>query len=122
MLKKTIKYEDYGGNERTEDFYFHLSKAEVMTMEMSAPGGLRKMFQKIIDEMDGKRIVEVFKDIILKSYGERSPDDKRFIKTSELSAAFSQTEAYSNLFMELAQDAQAAAAFVNGIIPRNIGK
>lgn len=117
MLKKTITYTDYDGNKRTEDFYFNLSKAEVAEMEMSAEGGLTKTLEKIVAEQDGKRIIEIFKDLILKAYGEKSLDGKRFVKSKELSEAFSQTEAYSELFMELAMNAEASAAFVNGIIP-----
>ena len=117
MLKKTMTYIDYDGNQRTEDFYFNLSKAEVAEMEMSTAGGLDKMINRIIAEQDGKRIIELFKDLVLKAYGKKSDDGKRFIKTKELSEEFSQTEAYSDLFMELATDADAAAAFVNGIVP-----
>jgi len=118
MLKKTIKYTDYDGNEREETFYFNLSKAEVAELELSVEGGLVKQIEKIVEEQDGRRIIEMFKDIILKSYGEKSPDGKRFVKSKELREAFSQTEAYSELFMELATDANAAAAFVNGITPQ----
>ena len=117
MLKKTMTYTDYDGNQRTEDFYFNLSKAEVADMEMSTAGGLDKMINRIIAEQDGKRIIELFKDLVLRAYGKKSDDGKRFIKTKELSEEFSQTEAYSDLFMELATDAEAAAAFVNGIVP-----
>ena len=117
MLKKTITFVDYDGNERTEDFYFNLTKAEVAEMEMSAEGGLAKMLEKIVVERDSKRIIETFKDLILRSYGEKSPDGRRFIKSQELRDSFEQTEAYSELFMELAMNAEAAAAFVNGIIP-----
>ena len=117
MLKKTIKYTDYDGNERTEDFYFNLTKAEITEMELSHDGGLVKLIEKIVAEQDSKRIIEVFKDLILRSYGEKSPDGKRFIKNQELRDAFAQTEAYSDLFMELASDADSAAAFVNGIVP-----
>lgn len=121
MLKKTITYVDYDGNQRTEDFYFNLSKAEIAEMEMTTAGGLDKVINQIIAEQDGKRIIELFKDLILRSYGKKSPDGKRFIKSEELRDEFSQTEAYSDLFMELATDADAAAAFVNGIIPNNLG-
>lgn len=117
MLKKTMTYTDYDGNQRTEDFYFNLSKAEVAEMQMSAAGGLDKMINRIISEQDGKRIIELFKDLVLRSYGKKSDDGKRFIKSKELAEEFSQTEAYSDLFMELATDADAAAAFVNGIVP-----
>lgn len=117
MLKKTITYEDFDGNKRTEDFYFNLSKAEVLEMEMGISGGMTQMLNKIIAAQDGGRVIKTFKDIILKAYGEKSPDGKRFIKSEEISTAFSQTEAYSQLFMELATNADAAATFVNSIIP-----
>lgn len=117
MLKKTITYTDYSGNERTEDFYFNLSKAEVMEMEMSTSGGLAQMITKIVAAQDAPAIIDIFKKLILKAYGEKSPDGRRFIKNDELSTAFSQTEAYSQLFMELATNADEAAKFVNGIVP-----
>jgi hypothetical protein len=117
-----MTYVDFDGNERTEDFYFNLTKAEVMEMEMGTTGGMAQMLQKIVAEQDAKRIVEAFKEIVLKSYGEKSPDGKRFIKSKELSDAFSQTEAFSDLFIGLATDANAAAAFINGIVPQNFGK
>lgn len=113
-----MTYTDYDGNERTEDFYFNLSKAEVAEMELSQTGGLVKLLEKMIAEQDSKRIVEMFKDLILRAYGEKSPDGKRFIKSQELREAFSQTEAYSDLFIELASNAEAASAFVNAIIPQ----
>jgi hypothetical protein len=119
MLKKTINYVDFDDNKRTEDFHFNLTKAEVTEMELSTDGGLVKMIEKVVSTQDSKRIIEIFKDLILRSYGEKSPDGKRFIKTQELRDAFSQTEAYSELFMELATNADAASAFVNGIIPAN---
>lgn len=118
MIKKTIKYVDYDGNEREEDFYFNLTKAELTEMELSTEGGMEQMIRKIISTKDNKKIVEMFKEIILKSYGEKSLDGRRFIKSKELTDAFVQTEAYSELFMELATDADAAAAFVNGVIPQ----
>lgn len=117
MLKKTITYEDYNGNTITENFYFNLSKAEIMEMEMTTAGGLAEMIQNIVDAKDTPAIIKVFKDLILKAYGEKSPDGKRFVKSEEISRAFSQTEAYSQLFMELATDENAAAKFVNGIVP-----
>lgn len=122
MLKKTITYNDYNGAERTEDFYFNLSKAEVMEMELSTTGGLAEMITKIVAAQDAPAIIKVFKDLVLKAYGEKSADGKRFIKSEELATAFSQTEAYSILFMELATDADAASKFVNGIIPADMAK
>lgn len=117
MLKKTITYTDYNGSERTEDFYFNLSKAEIMEMEMGTSGGLAEMITRIVAAQDAPAIIKIFKELILKAYGEKSPDGKRFVKSEEISNAFAQTEAYSDLFMELATDADAAAKFVNGIIP-----
>lgn len=122
MLKKTIPYTDYNGNQREEDYYFNLSKAEIMEMELSTAGGLAEMIQNVVKAQDGPSIMKIFKDIILKAYGEKSPDGKRFIKSEELSTAFSQTEAYSVLFMELVTDADAAAKFINGIIPADVAK
>ena len=117
MLKKTVTYTDYDGNERTEEFFFNLNKAEVTEMELSTEGGMEKMLKKIIESRDGKRIIEVMKDIVLRAYGEKSPDGRRYIKTPEMREAFSQTEAYVNVFMELATDAKAASDFVRGILP-----
>lgn len=117
MLKKTITYTDYDGNTRTEDFYFNLNKAEIAEMELSTNGGMEKMLTQIVNSQDGKRIMEVFKGIILKAYGVKTADGKRFEKSEEISKAFEQTEAYSELFMELVTDAEKAAAFINGIIP-----
>lgn len=122
MLKKTITYVDYNGNERVEDFYFNLTKAEATEMELSVEGGLTKKLEDIVNSQNNKEIIALFKEIILKAYGEKSQDGKRFIKSEELSEAFSQTEAFSELFMELALDEKAAADFVNGILPANINK
>lgn len=120
MLKKTITYTDYNDVERTEDFYFNLNKAEIMEMEMSTTGGMAEMIQRIVKAQDSPAIVKIFKDLVLRAYGEKSADGKRFIKNDEIREAFAQTEAYSILFMELATDADAAAAFVNGITPADI--
>lgn len=117
MLKKTITFEDYNGNSRTEDFYFNLTKAEITEMEMGTTGGMAEMIKRIVAAQDAPAIIEVFKKLILKAYGVKSPDGRRFIKSKELSEEFAQTEAYSELFMELAQDADKAAEFVNGIVP-----
>ena len=122
MLKKTMTYTDYNGVERTEDFYFNLSKAEVMEMQMSTTGGLAEMIQRIVAAQDAPAIIKVFKDLVLKAYGQKSADGKRFIKSDALAEEFAQTEAYSMLFMELATDADAAAAFVNGIVPADVAK
>ena len=120
MLKEKITYTDFNGNERTEEFMFNLTKAEIMEMELSTTGGLAEMITRIVNTQDVPAIIKIFKDLILKAYGEKSADGKRFIKSEELSVAFSQTEAYSELFMKLAQDADYAAKFVNGIVPNDM--
>jgi len=122
MIKKTITYTDYNGTERTEDFYFNLSKAEIIEMELTTSGGLAEMITKIVAAKDTTDIIRIFKDLVLKAYGEKSSDGKRFMKSDEIATAFSQTEAYSQIFMELATDADAAAAFVNGIVPATENK
>lgn len=123
MLKKNIKYTDYNGVEREETKYFNLSKAEIMEMELSTVGGFAEMVEKIVAAQDTPSIVRIFKDLILKAYGEKSPDGKRFMKVVNgvrLADEFAETEAYSALFMELATDAEAAAAFINGIVPDDV--
>ena len=122
MLKKTFTYTDYNGVERTEDHYFNLSKAELMEMELSTTGGLAEMINKIVAAQDAPAIVKIFKELVLKAYGQKSADGRRFIKSQELSDEFAQTEAYSQLFMELATDADAAGKFVNGIVPADMAQ
>jgi hypothetical protein len=122
MIKKTITYSDYNGGERTEDFYFNLTKAEVMKMEMSTKGGLAETIQRIVAAQDHPAIIEQFENLIKKSYGVKTLDGRGFVKRAEDLEAFMATEAYSQLFMELATDADAAAAFVNGIVPADMAK
>lgn len=118
MLKKTITYVDYDGVKRTEDYYFNLNKAEIIEMQHSVDGGLQKLLEKIVAENDNTRIVEYFKLFISKAYGVKALDGKRFIKTQEHLDAFMQSEAYSELFMELLTNTQAAIDFVNGVMPK----
>ena len=117
MIKETITYVDYNNVERTEDFFFNLSKAELMEIEMSTSGGLVEMINSIVSAQDAPAIIKVFKELILKAYGVKSLDGKRFEKSDKLRTEFEQTEAYSQLFMELSTDADAASKFVNGIMP-----
>lgn len=118
MLKKTITYIDYDGNRREEDFWFNLTKAEVAKMEFGTAGGIQKMIETLVQEQDTKRIIEIFDELICCSYGKKSPDGKRFIKTPELLEAFKQTEAYSDLFVELLGNPDKAAAFFAEIVPK----
>lgn len=120
MLKKTITYTNFNGEEIKEDFYFHLSKAEIMEMQLEQEGGLAERIQKIVDTKAVPQIMKVFKDIILRAYGVKSEDGKRFIKSAQLSEEFSQTQAFSDLFMELVTNPDAATAFINGIMPADL--
>lgn len=122
MLKKTVTYTDFDGLERTEDVYFNLSKAEIMKMQLSVDGGLDAKIQKIIKNKDIPALTAVFTDLLSKAYGVKSDDGKRFIKSKELTEEFEQTEAYSQIFMELLTDDKAAAEFINGIIPKDLAK
>ena len=118
MLRKVIKYTDYNGVEREEPFYFNLTKAEITEMELTQDGGFVEYIKRIVAAKEQKAIVETFKKLILKSYGVKSDDGKRFIKSDELAQAFSQTEAYSELFMELATNTEESSKFINGIVPQ----
>lgn len=122
MLKKTITYTDYNGLERTEDFYFNISEAELAEMELSTTGGYGEMLKLIVATHDVPALAKIFKELVLKAYGVKSADGKRFEKSEELSTAFSQTEAYVKLYMEMARDANKAADFVNAIIPSHMSK
>lgn len=120
MFKKTIKYIDFDGNERKEDFYFNLTKAELLEMQLSIEGGLKGHLERIIKTQSQPELIKMFKDIIMRAYGEKSPDGKRFMKSDEIRQNFECTEAYSELFMELATDSDAAAEFVNALLPNDI--
>jgi len=122
VLKKTITYTDFNDEEVSEDFFFHLSKAELVELEMSEKGGLSEALKRIIDAEDGKKIIAEFKKIILGAYGKKSEDGRRFIKNQQLRDEFESSEAYSTLFMELVTDAGKAAEFVNGIVPQGIAE
>ena len=120
MIKKTISYEDYNGNKRTEDFYFNLNKAELTEMELSKDGGMTQMIEKIVAAQSAPELIALFKEFILKSYGEKSPDGKYFDKSQAISDRFTHTEAYSVLFMELTNNTEAGTAFMKGIIPSDL--
>lgn len=118
MLKKTISYVDFDGEQREEDFYFNLTKAEIAEMELSTQNGLEALVKDIIAAKNHEKLVTLFKDLVLRSYGVKSDDGRRFIKTPQIKEEFAQTAAYSELFMELVTDDKAAAAFFNGIVPK----
>lgn len=120
MLKREIKYEDFDGNKTSEIFYFNLSKPELIELELEVEQGYGKMLTSIIETKNNKALIQKFKELVLMSYGQKSDDGKRFIKTDKLREEFSQTAAYSELFMELATDDNAAVTFLTGILPREM--
>lgn len=120
MLKKSITYTDFNGEKRTEDYYFNLSRAELTEMQMSVNGGMTEYLQQIVNSQDNKEIFAIFKDIIFKAIGEKSVDGKRFVKNSEIRESFEQSEAYSELLIELMSDATKASDFINALIPDQI--
>lgn len=120
MLSKTIVYEDFNGKEHEDVYLFNLSKSEVAQMELSTTGGMTDMINRIVKAEDGEKITQLVVDLILKSYGEKSPDGFRFVKSAELSKAFSETGAYDALFMELLTDPEKAAVFVEGVLPKPV--
>ena len=116
MYKKTMTYIDCNGVERTEDFWFNLTKAELVKMQMGTTGGLDEMMKKLVELKDVPAIINIFEDLVLKAYGEKSADGKRFVKSEEISTAFSQTGAYNALVVELTSNANAAADFFNSLV------
>jgi hypothetical protein len=120
VLKKTITYKDFNDEEVTEDFYFHLSKAELIEIELSHQGGLAESLRRIVASSDGKAIITEFKNIIMGAYGQRSPDGRRFVKSQDLRDEFAASPAYDVLFVELVTDTQAAIDFINGIVPSGL--
>lgn len=126
MISKTITYNDYNGVERTETFWFNLTEAEIIDMELGTEGGFADMIYKIIDAKNVPSLIKIFKEIVLKAYGEKTADGRRFRKVDDngrpLNIAFTETEAYSIIYMELVRDADEAAKFVNGILPANAAK
>lgn len=120
MFKKVIKYEDYNGVQHEEEFLFNMTEAEVAEMNLSMKGGMGAVMQQIANTRDVPKLIEIFKDMILRSYGEKSPDGRKFVKSQELRDAFEQCPAYSELFMELVQDNKKAFEFLTGIMPKKM--
>ena len=122
MLKKTITYTDYDGMERTEDFWFNLSKTELTKLDAELPGGVLGVLRKIIAKKDRKALVDFIETLILRSYGEKTLDGKRFVKTPEMAEEFMQTPAYDELFMSILSDTDSQTSFINGVIPQSMAK
>ena len=117
MFKKEMTYTDYNGTERTETFYFNLDERDITKMELSTAGGLDTYIKRISAEQDLPKIIELFEQLIDASYGVKSDDGKYFVKDKEALLKFKSTQAYSDLYMELATDADKAAEFINNITP-----
>lgn len=120
MHKETVTYSDYNGIERTEDFYFNLTEAEIAEMEYSETGSFTERLTKVVASKDQPSLIRIFKSFLLDSYGVRSDDGRRFMKSDAIRESFVQNPAYSILFMKFARDDKAAAAFVNGVMPRKL--
>ena len=120
MYKKTLEYEDFNGEKVKEDLYFNLSKAELMEMNFRSPGGLKNYIESIINANDLNTLTDIFKELLLKSYGVKSPDGRKFMKTQAIREEFECSIAYDIMFTTLASDAKEAAAFINGIIPKEL--
>ena len=123
MIKKTIEYIDYDGTERKEDKYFHMSKRELIKWETeSGSGGMDKFIERIVNEEDRKTLIDMFDDLILRSYGEKSLDGKVFKKSPEIRKAFEDSACYDQLFYDLMSDTKMLSDFVNGLIPEGLPK
>lgn len=122
MLKKTVTYTDFDGNERTEDFFFNLTEQEIAEMELSTEGGLGNFINKAVAAKSQVELIELFKKLILAAYGVKSADGRRFVKNDAVREDFMSTQAFSDIYMELVQDADKASAFFNGIVPKEKNK
>lgn len=122
MIKQTITYDTFDGETLTEDFYFNLSKGEVIRMEMQLEGGLKATLERLIQTRDGKEIMAIIENLILTSYGVKSLDGRRFEKSDEELFKFKNSDAYSELLYKLLTDADKASTFVNGLLPAKLIK
>lgn len=122
MIKKTIKYTDFNGTAREEDFYFNLTEAELMDLNLSEKGGLKGYLESIISAQDEPAMVNLFKQIINLSYGIKSVDGRKFMKSPEILAEFTSTQAYSNLYMSLITNGDEAIKFITGVVPEDFQK
>ena len=122
MFTEKVTYTDYNGVERTEEYQFNLTQAEIAKMEMSTAGGLAERIQRVVKADNQPEIIKIFEDFRIMSYGVKSPDGKRFEKNDKLREEFMQSPAYSEIFMKYATDAEAASKFINGIVPADMAK
>lgn len=117
MLKKQVTYKDYDGNDKTTTLYFHLNKFEWLELETYTKGGLIENLKHAIETGNAKKTIDILKKIILRSYGEKDPETGSFEKSDDIAIRFSKTDAFSELFYELAYNEEAAQSFFMGLIP-----
>ena len=122
MYKKTVEYEDFNGDKVKEDLYFNLSKAELLEMNFRSKGGLKNYIEAIINTNDQNALTDIFKSLLLKSFGIKSPDGRKFMKNAQIREEFECSIPYDIMFTTLSSDAKEAAAFVNGIIPKELAE
>ena len=122
MINKKITYTDYEGVERTETFWFHLSRPELMELETSIDGGFSKLIRQIVDSKSTRGVIENIKKILLLSYGEKVDNGRRFAKSEEISKAFSETPAYEILYLQLLEDQDSLSRFINGLVPKDLAE
>lgn len=120
MLRKEVEYKDFDGNDRKDVLWFHLNEVEITEMDLETSGGLVKYMESIIDKNDVNQLITIFKDLLIRSYGERSMDGKHFYKDDKIRNEFVSSAAYPVLYMEMVSDADKAVEFINGIVPSNI--
>ena len=120
MLKKTVTYENFNGEQVTKDLYFNLTKKELIDLQVSKDGGLDAYIKKITEEEDKKAMIQLLDSIILAAYGQKSEDGERFIKNKELIDAFVSSMAYDTLIDELFTVEGASLQFMMGLLPKDI--
>lgn len=120
MYKITETFEDFNGNKRTEDFYFNFMESELTHMQFKTKGGLAGTINKIIATQDTPGLIDIFEELLQKSFGEKTADGRGFHKSPELLQSFMETEAYSQIYMRLATDNKAAQDFINNVVPKKM--
>lgn len=123
MFSITKTYTDYNEVEKTETFWFNLNKAELMQLALGPKGGLEGVIEEITRTTDTGRVLDLIKEILLMSYGRKTPDG-RFAKTDDdghkYALEFEQTAAFDEIYVDLFNDVDSLIAFVNGVVPAKL--
>ena len=123
MLTKAITYENYNGEKKTKNFYFHLTKSEIAKMSLYEDGGIEAKIKKMVESGNNAEIMRYFEDFVLSCYGEKSADGEEFVKNDEVRERFKNHPAYDVLFMEFIDGgAKAMSDFINGVIPASMAE